>query len=90
MLETFDLRREWLLFLQHYDEQRVTQVFRAWKNVCRDRGSIRRRLMRCWEGWRTFAIRKKKTEALKKKAVSFALRWRAHEVHSSTETHLRQ
>ena len=76
--------------MQHYDEQRVTQVFRAWKNVCRDRGSIRRRLMRCWEGWRTFAIRKKKTEALKKKAVSFALRWRAHEVHSSTETHLRQ
>ncbi|CAM9599517.1 unnamed protein product [Scytosiphon promiscuus] len=54
---------------QHYDANKMTQAFAAWASVCRDRGSMLRRITKCWQGWSTFASRKKKTKLLKEKAM---------------------
>lgn len=55
---------------QHYEALKMTKVFAAWAGICRDRGSMLRRITRCWQGWSSFTRRRKKTEMLKKKTVS--------------------
>eukprot|EP00903_Cladosiphon_okamuranus_P014275 g13258.t1 len=54
---------------QHYDATKVTKVFAAWAGVCRDRGSMLRRITRCWQGWSSFTRTRKKAKVLKKKTV---------------------
>lgn len=55
---------------QHYDAIKVTKVFAAWAGVCRDRGSMLRRITRCWQGWSGFARKRNKIKMLKRKTVS--------------------
>lgn len=57
---------------QHYDGYRVNQIFKAWAGVCRDRGSVLRRLIRCWESWKSYSSKRRRTKALRKKTVRSA------------------
>eukprot|EP00752_Nemacystus_decipiens_P009941 g8865.t1 len=58
-----------LVASQHFDTIKMTKVFTAWAGVCRDRGSMLRRITRCWQGWSGYTRKRKKTSMLKKKTM---------------------
>lgn len=58
---------------QHYELYRVRQTFTAWSSMCRDRGSILRRVSKFWRAWAARARKRKNVRDIYRKAVRWQI-----------------